>query len=119
MCSIYGVCMYVCLYLWEDGCTVCMSLHVSVNVCVCVYDTVTSMTTIEIRIYIYIKIYQFVVVVVVILFYMCAFSTILWPCFDHSCVIVFRTIPSCVWWTPWTMRGNSLPDARTWSTRST
>ncbi len=114
MCSKYGACMYVSLYVWEDGCTICMCVHVSVNVCV--YDTVTSMTTIEIRIYIYIKIYQFVVV---ILFYVCAFSTILWPCFDHSCVIVFRTIPSCAWWTPLTMRGNSLPNARTWSTRST
>ncbi len=31
-CSMYGVCMYV----WVDGCTVCMCVHVSVNICVCV-----------------------------------------------------------------------------------
>ncbi len=37
------------MYVWVDGCTVCMCVHVSVNVCVCVHDTVTSVTTIEIR----------------------------------------------------------------------
>ncbi len=39
------------MYVWVDGCTVCMCVHVSVNVCVCVHDTVTSVTTMEIRIY--------------------------------------------------------------------
>ncbi len=41
-CSMYGVCMYVCLYVWADGCTVCMCVHVSLNICLCVHDTVTS-----------------------------------------------------------------------------
>ncbi len=105
------------MYVWADGCTMYVCTCFCKCVCLCVHDTVTSVSTINL----FIKIYQFVVVVVVwfYLFYMCAFSTILWPCFDHSCIIVFRTIPSCAWWTPWTMTGNSLPDARTWSTRST
>ncbi len=42
-CSMYGVCMYVCLYVWANDCTVCMCVHASEY---------------------YIKIYQFVVVVV-------------------------------------------------------
>ncbi len=87
-------CMYVCTCFCKC-------------VCLCVRDTVTSVTTIEIRIYI--KIYQFVVVVVVVFLFTCVHSLLYCGhCFDHSCVIVFRTIPSCAWWTPWTMRGNSL-----------
>ncbi len=46
----YGVCMYVCLYVWEDGCTVCMCVHVSLNICLCVHDAFTAVSMIEIRI---------------------------------------------------------------------
>ncbi len=47
----YGVCMCVCLYVWADGWTVCMRVHVCLNICLCVHITFTAVSTIDKNIY--------------------------------------------------------------------